>query len=381
MNYYNEFDPKAAAWIRELIKAGMIPDGEVDERSITDVRPGDLNGYVQHHFFCGVGGWPYALRLAGWPDSKECWTGSAPCQPFSVAGKGKGLEDERHLWPAFRWLIAQCRPSICFGEQVASKDGREWLAGVRSDLEAMGYVVGAADLCAAGVGAPHIRQRLWWVANTKHDGWRSNIKGRQPKRGIVARGSSSGGRVADSKSQHDWAGESGPARGVEFTGGGGMVNLFNPGLEGYAGDGYDRDEPGRDDSETAGSVAAPSSSCRLGIANGARPQQGDETVAPMGYRDPVEPANFWDASVWWPCIDGKWRRIPARQDKFQRRNGTNIAAYEIQTDTLCPEPSLFPLADGVSGRVGLLRGAGNAIVPQVAAEFVGAVIESIDDLK
>ena len=157
MNYYNDNDPFAVKWLRELIKDGLIPEGDIDDRSITDVRPSDLAGYVQYHFFAGIGGWSYALRLAGWEDDRPCWTGSCPCQPFSVAGKGEGLNDPRHLWPAFRWLIAQCKPSTVFGEQVASKDGRSWLAGVRADLERMGYRVGAADLCAAGIGATHMR--------------------------------------------------------------------------------------------------------------------------------------------------------------------------------------------------------------------------------
>ena len=51
--YYNENDPRAAAWLRELIKDGLIPKGEVDERSIADVEPGDLAGYTQCHFFAG----------------------------------------------------------------------------------------------------------------------------------------------------------------------------------------------------------------------------------------------------------------------------------------------------------------------------------------
>src|SRR5690554_3303002 len=168
--YYNENDPKAAAWLRELIGAGLIAPGDVDERSIEDVRPGDLAGYAQCHFFAGIGGWSYALRLAGWPDDRPVWTGSCPCQPFSAAGKRKGTADERHLWPEFHRLIADGNPPVVFGEQVASKDGRLWLAGVRADLEALGYGVGAADLCAAGAGAPHIRQRLWWVGNAEHDG-------------------------------------------------------------------------------------------------------------------------------------------------------------------------------------------------------------------
>jgi DNA (cytosine-5)-methyltransferase 1 len=161
--YYNEHDPKAAAWLRELIKAGLIAPGEVDERSIEDVVPNELNGFTQCHFFAGIGVWSYALRLAGWPDDRPVWTGSCPCQPFSAAGKRGGTADERHLWPAFQFLIEQCRPAIVLGEQVASKDGLAWLDTVRADLEASGYAVGAADLCAAGVGAPHIRQRLWFV--------------------------------------------------------------------------------------------------------------------------------------------------------------------------------------------------------------------------
>ena len=88
--YYNEHDPKAAAWLRELIQAGEIPAGDVDERSIVEVQPADLARYTQCHFFAGIGGWSYALRLAGWPTDRPVWTGSCPCQPFSSAGKSGG---------------------------------------------------------------------------------------------------------------------------------------------------------------------------------------------------------------------------------------------------------------------------------------------------
>jgi len=171
--YYNEIDPHAAAWLRELIKRGLIAAGDVDERSIEDVKPGDLRGYRQCHFFAGIGGWSYALRLAGWPDDQPVWTGSCPCQPFSAAGKRAGFEDERHLWPAWFHLIRQCSPAVVYGEQVASRDGLDWLDLVQADLEGAGYASAAADLCAAGVGAPHIRQRLWFVADAggeRHDG-------------------------------------------------------------------------------------------------------------------------------------------------------------------------------------------------------------------
>jgi site-specific DNA-cytosine methylase len=92
------------------------------------------------------------------------------CQPFSAAGRHKGTKDERHLWPEFYRLIKECNPPLVFGEQVASKDGRLWLGNVRKDLIGIGYEFGAADLCAAAVGAPHIRQRLYFAARRKAKG-------------------------------------------------------------------------------------------------------------------------------------------------------------------------------------------------------------------
>lgn len=168
--YYNENDPYAAQWLRNLIAAGHIAAGDVDERSIVDVKPDEVRGYRQCHFFAGIGGWSYALRLAGWPDDRAVWTGSCPCQPFSIAGKRKGAGDKRHLWPDFFRLISECRPAVVFGEQVAGHDGAQWLTGIRVDLESAGYACGAANLCAAAKGAPHQRARHYWVANTDREG-------------------------------------------------------------------------------------------------------------------------------------------------------------------------------------------------------------------
>jgi DNA (cytosine-5)-methyltransferase 1 len=182
--YYNEIDPYAAEWLRNLIYAGHIAPGDIDTRSIEDVHPDDLRGYTQCHFFAGIGVWSYALRQAGWPDDRPVWTGSCPCQPFSTAGKGTGFADERHLWPAWHWLIQECRPATVFGEQVASKDGLAWLDLVQADLEGTGYACGAVDTCAAGVGAPHIRQRLWFVAERVADADGRQLAGQSILRGV-----------------------------------------------------------------------------------------------------------------------------------------------------------------------------------------------------
>jgi DNA (cytosine-5)-methyltransferase 1 len=163
--YYNEHDPHAAQWLRNLIAAGHIAPGEVDERDIRDVAPDELAGFAQCHFFAGIGVWSYALRQAGWPDDRPIWTGSCPCQSFSAAGGGKGFADERHLWPAWFHLIGERRPTTIFGEQVGDAVRHGWLDLVQSDLEGIGYACGAVNFPSAGVGAPHIRQRLWFVAS------------------------------------------------------------------------------------------------------------------------------------------------------------------------------------------------------------------------
>lgn len=166
--YYNENDKQAAQWLRNLIAAGLIAPGDVDDRSIVDVHPDDLRGYTQCHFFAGIGIWSLALRRAGWDDSWPAWTGSCPCQPFSPAGKGEGFADERHLWPFWFHLIQQRRPPKLFGEQSAK--AAEWLDLVRRDLEGLGYAVGAAPIEAASAGAFHLRDRFWLVADSGSEG-------------------------------------------------------------------------------------------------------------------------------------------------------------------------------------------------------------------
>jgi site-specific DNA-cytosine methylase len=168
--YYNENNAFAAAWLRELIKAKLIADGDVDDRSIKEIQPTDLQNYAQCHFFAGIGVWSYSLRNAGFPDSRKVWTGSYPCQPFSAAGKKAGFEDERHLWPDWFRLIRECRPDTIFGEQVASKAIGPWFDRVSDDLEEMEYTVGAAITAACGFGAPQPRKRLYFVGHSECSG-------------------------------------------------------------------------------------------------------------------------------------------------------------------------------------------------------------------
>ena len=296
MVYYNEIDTYAAQWLRNLIEAGHIAKGDVDTRSIVDVQPEDLKGYKQCHFFAGIGVWSYALRQAGWSDDREVWTGSCPCQPFSSAGKGKGFDDERHLWPEMFRLIAACKPSVVFGEQVASKDGLSWLDSVQADLEGANYSSAAADLCAAGVGAPHIRQRLYWVANSSSTGYKT-----QPTKQFQSIEESETNAASTSSRFDRMADTDRPRQPSDLWGGKGGVSP-----------------------ETWNNF-------RRGCENGINATNG-----------------FWREADWLYCQDGKRRPV---------------------------EPGTFPLAHGITSKVGRLRAYGNAIVPQVAQTFIEAYMD------
>jgi DNA (cytosine-5)-methyltransferase 1 len=335
VSYYNEIDPYAAQWLRNLIANKLIADGDVDERSIRDVAAADLHGYTQCHFFAGIGVWSYALRLAGWSDDRPVWTGSCPCQPFSAAGKGKGFDDDRHLWPEFHRLIAECRPPVVFGEQVASKDGLGWLDTVHTDMEASGYAIGAADLCAAGIGAPHIRQRLWFVgerlddtAGARHVGALAGAEGEardEARLRLSGEGCGSGG-LADAEYDDRRADE--PGRGPQgrtadgWSGAdGGLADACNDGPQGWV-----RGGPNEGRQTLDGSAGRDGADCRPSPTDG-----------------------HWRDADWLFCRDGKWRPV---------------------------EPGTFPLAHGAPARVGRLRAYGNAIVPQVAAEVIGAYLDA-----
>lgn len=336
--YYNEMDTFAAQWLRELIKAGHIAPGEVDTRSIEDVAADDLARFTQCHFFAGIGTWSYALRCAGWPDDRPVWTGSCPCQPFSAAGKRRGFADERHLWPAFFRLIRECRPDTVFGEQVASPDGLAWLDIVSSDLEAEDYACGAVDTSAAGFGAPHIRQRLYWVADAMRSGrptW-----GAIPGDGQAA-GSRSNVRLADAGGTRleGFPGDADDKTGRKEQDGsapasGGTGWLEHPGSERR--ERGKTTSPGHDD-EWASSKRQ-KSKYGAGLA-GTHRLFGDSSGPTNG---------FWGAADWLFCRDGKWRPV---------------------------EPGTFPLADGTPQRVGRLRGYGNAIVAPQAAAFITTFME------
>jgi DNA (cytosine-5)-methyltransferase 1 len=181
LNFYNDIDRHAAAWLRELIKQGHLPPGDVSETPIQELKADELRRYTQVHLFAGIGGWPLALQLAVWDPGRPVWTGSCPCQPFSTAGKRKGEADHRHLWPEMFRLIRECKPGTVFGEQVAGRDGLGWFDGVAADLESDDYAAGAVVLDARSFGCPQRRRRIFWVADAGGTRGPGQVKGSDPR--------------------------------------------------------------------------------------------------------------------------------------------------------------------------------------------------------
>lgn len=383
--YYNEIDAYAAEWLRNLIKAGHIADGEVDTRSIVDVQPDELREFTQCHFFAGIAGWSYALRLAGWEDERQIWTGSCPCQPFSVAGQGKGVNDERHLWPHFFRLIRGCRPPVVMGEQVAGAAGYGWLDGVRSDLESESYAIEGVDIPACSANAPHIRSRLYWVAmdNTQSERlerWRNSST-------ITATESNGSNSRATGCDSYDMAvtnidGHDGARGHAAIQGGNRKDDRISVGSgSDICSELEDAEHQGRDAERVCGYGEAGQSMGERQASSIVR--SGEDGAQDMADADIIRPSSqsignirmldrarcaeegarnkfavcttprsssLWHDAIWLNGADGKTRRA---------------------------QPDICLLAHGVPARVGKLRAYGNAIVPPLAAEVIKAFMETL----
>lgn len=374
--YYNEFDPNAAAWLRQLIKMNLIANGIVDERSIIEVQPQDLAGFKQCHFFAGIGGWSLALRLAGIADHCPVWTASLPCQPFSVAGKQLGKSDERHLLPHFLKLFRACKPNVIYGEQVPGAIKHGWLDDLCDEMGAEGYTVRADVRTAAGAGSFHIRQRLYWMANSESARInRERISSIGTAREIAASRRQQNGELVRFESRSAVSG---------------MANIGSERLQGHGGfeqepiqgrrEGTKRHDSesgtvsGMGDTEHNGHVTEQITASNVQPSEERRQDFSSESTGTGRSSDVSSLSGCekgrgeWHDPDWIYCRDNKYRPI---------------------------KPGLKPLVDGISkgvvrsgdisapinadetqeARVMRLKGYGNAIVPQVAAQFIMEYME------
>lgn len=389
MVYYNEFDRHKAAWLRELIARDLIAPGVVDERSIRDVQPGDLAGYAQCHFFAGIGIWSYALRLAGWPDDRECWTASCPCQPFSAAGKRKGTQDQRHLWPEVARLVEGVRPVVLVGEQVAGPDGLAWLDLVCDDLERCAYTPGAVVSPACSYGAPHDRERLYWVALSDAEGRGCGERGHAARAG--------GGRHTDGGCKPDGVADSASARPSERRDGRESARAQCAATERDCGSGslehgdgerlprgLQRDgepQPGgetggeRLDADRSGEADGVGNVSEDGLHEIGWPGKADGEWWLRQLEGSGATRGAWAGADWVLCRPQRVGDPPSLRPV--KSSAQRLAHGDTGGMVRCRN-SGFPLAEGEEARTLRLKGYGDAIVSSQAAAFIRAVMEEME---
>lgn len=283
-------------------------------------------------------------------------TGGFPCQPFSVAGKQRGKEDDRYLWPEMLRVIQEARPTWIIGENVAGIVGMA-LDQVCFDLEAESYEVEPIIIPACGVDAPHRRNRVWIIARNSRA--ESLADSENPERGARLLGKAeeairpsrdnqlagSGENVADSDSKRKLQPEGNLkecGRRISHSGQN-VADSLGEGLEGYARN--EREGKGREKSD--GSISKESLSARKNVAD----SKGEQSAS-NDYRGEQREA-------------GESQQVESRGgDRWGLREGN----WTI-------EPELGRVANGIPHRVDRLKGLGNAIVPQVAYQILKGIKE------
>lgn len=280
-------------------------------------------------------------------------TGGFPCQPFSVAGKRRGKDDERHLWPAMLRVIDAIRPDWVCGENVPGIVGMV-LADILSDLEATGYQCAPFIIPACAVGAPHIRDRIWIIAHAT--GERCG-EARQLRRDESAERITSGSEardLADSKGdglQPGRNGERAESQHAESIVSGEDVAHTNKIERNGSGRTWHRRSESSDRSQSLADAASEQAERDNARGFQQEPARNGEVVSDASSAGREE----FDA----PCL-------AARQGHDTRR----IVEGRTHWST---DAGILRVADGIPNRVQRIKCLGNSIVPQLAQIFAKAI--------
>ena len=244
-------------------------------------------------------------------------TGGYPCQPFSIAGRKKGEEDPRHLWPEYFRLVKELRPTWVIGENVSGHI-KLGLDTVLENLESEGYSARTFSISASSVGAKHQRERIWIVANARQHGGRIEPAGNSEGTGR--------GSLETTERSADTDTISRSSEGEET-----LANSVELGLEKHG------------HSETTESI------------------KRGETMADTN-------------------VEGRQGRIYRGQNKEwesqQRYFGRNSAAHGQQEQNWWDtEPELGRVAHGIPNRVDRLKGLGNSLVPQIPYFIAQSILQ------
>ncbi len=273
--------------------------------------------------------------------------GGFPCQPFSVAGKRRGTEDDRHLWPEMLRVISELRPTWVIAENVPGIIPI-FLYQALFDLAREGYEALPIVLPACGFDAPHLRYRLFIIAY--------DVKGRRERKGVPVRS-----RRQD-KTQTD------------ISGSGKVLAYANRGFGQLKKKAL---RPRGDPPELGGEYVSDSDSKRSQKREGQNTKRAGENKRTEFDRGGGEPRLVPNAKQ-----IGRDELEPSVSRGEERKGASDQAANGGITGGRArwlPEPGVGRVADGFPGRVDRLKSLGNAVVPQVA-EHIGRMIMNINNL-
>ena len=291
--------------------------------------------------------------------------GGFPCQPFSVAGKRKGKEDERHLWPEMFRIIKEARPSIVIGENVPGIINTQMALGqCVSDLESEGYKVQPVVLPACSVNAPHRRYRVFIIAMVDTDNLRLPQHSSEEKEKQVGWtetplvSGSSFMANANSSSRSSWE-----SRGADRE-----ISAESEGLRG----GESERKARKESWSGSENVANPTSF----ISNGGG--RGDHSKEGEIQREIGRKSSFLANST----ASGSQA---SSEERLEQEGSEEAIAVDTCSRTFRPEgnwavePNVGRVADGISDRIHRIKSLGNAVVPQLTYVIGMSIIKAMQD--
>jgi DNA (cytosine-5)-methyltransferase 1 len=362
--------------------------------------------------FCDIEPWSRKVLAKHWPDVPiaddvkelandparlvpdcDILTAGYPCQPFSVAGKQRGTEDDRHLWPFISQIIAHKRPAWCVLENVYGHVALG-LDEVLADLEAQDYATRAFIVPACGVNAPHRRDRLWIIAHTNSHGEPDGtINEKQRRRKLVGNPKYDGSSAATVSGKHgqDEArcaeGQSASEQSEGASEPGHYANVGNAAHNVWNGGAAQaqRERAAHQSDQSQSGLWGKSIGSGQNVADtdSSRQQQSHKEMAERS-SEQFDSGSFQSRkNVADTDNKGSQGRLSGRQGaEWQGEHGharcSGTAHRQSAKDWWAVEPSMGRVAHGIPGRVDRLKGLGNAIVPQIAMQ-IGLTIKAVRD--
>ena len=289
-------------------------------------------------------------------------TGGFPCQPFSVAGKQQGTSDSRHLWPEMFRIIQEFSPRWVIGENVKGltniQDGVVFET-VCTDLEGEGYEVRTFNIPAAGVQAPHRRERIWIVAHAKCFNERKSIRESDETQSRIQK---------EHRPNDNTTWESSRTGSVWGTNNGheDMENSRRTLRQGSELRETNEDEVRKGYANQHQRSSSPSES-NVANAKSERTRENDEGLWPRTSGISGRQGTSGTKNV----VDSSTGRCTPQETEVQPRRYSSFDSSWWQS-----EPQLGRVAHGVSGRVHRLKALGNSIVPKIVQEIGNAIIQA-----